>query len=247
MIKQLLLTAILFLLLACCVAPCGQAARQFNGTSHSLSAANVDLSGVNKLSLAFWLWWDSYANNDKLAFEFSPDINSNPGFIVDPNSSTGGVFEVYTRVTAYSSAFFTRPSAGAWHHYVIVIDMSKSSQEVDAVYVDGASQSLTLGSNGNNTGNWTNDTLYFMSRNNSSLFGAGKLAEVALYPGIKLTADDVTALFKGASPQMVRPTDKHYYWPLLGRTSPEPELFFGRTATVNSATQADHPRVFLPR
>ena len=37
-----------------------------------------------------------------------------------------------------------------------------------------------------------------------------------------------------------------YYWPLIGRTSPEPELIRGATATVNGATAIAHNAVIYP-
>jgi len=62
--------------------------------------------------------------------------------------------------------------------------MSKASNEVDSVYVDGVSQSLGYSQNNNNSGNFANSTLNFMSRNGASHFGAGRLAEIGLWPGV---------------------------------------------------------------
>jgi hypothetical protein len=63
----------------------------FNGTTQSGNAA-VDLSGTNVVTLAFWLNWAAYANDDKLAFEFGNSPSGfnglTTGFIVNPNSSS---------------------------------------------------------------------------------------------------------------------------------------------------------------
>ncbi len=45
-------------------------ARQFNGTSDfAVTAASLDLSGTNVLTVAFWLYWDAFANDDRFAME----------------------------------------------------------------------------------------------------------------------------------------------------------------------------------
>ena len=67
----------------------GQLRRQ-----HRRRRAAVDLSGTSQLTLEFWLNWSAYANNDDLAFEFTPNFNNNDGgFLVDPNAGElGGKF-----------------------------------------------------------------------------------------------------------------------------------------------------------
>jgi len=235
------------LLLLCALLAPVMGARSFNGTSDAMSAASVDLSGVNKITLVFWLYWDSFTNNDDLAMEFTANFSaSTGGFYLDPNSSTSGTFELGLKgdVGIYSG-HFPRPSAAAWHHYAIVFDKSQTV-EIGAVYVDGASQTVTPISTNDNTNNFASSTLYFMSRNASTLFGAGRMADAAIYPGIVFSADDINALAKGASPRMVRLTAKPYYWSILGRASPEPELFYGATAALTGTSQVEHPRIFYP-
>jgi PKD repeat protein len=159
-------------------------ATRFDGTNDYASAP-LNLSGTRQLTVEFWLNWNSYANDDKLAFEFTPNFNNtNGGFLINPNSSTsGGRFEVAVgRNGTRNNAYFTRPSAGVWHHYAIVFNTSAllTSQYI-TVYVDGKAVSITKGSSGNGAGAFANSTLYFMSRGGSSLFGAGSLDEVAIY------------------------------------------------------------------
>jgi len=159
-------------------------AASFDGTNDA-ATASLNLSGTRQLTVEFWLNWSTYANDDKLAFEFTPNFNNtNGGFLINPNSSTSsGRFEVAIgRNGTRNNAYFTRPSAGAWHHYAIVLNTSAllSSQYI-TVYVDGKAVSITKGSSGNGAGSFANSTLYFMSRNGNSLFGKGALDEVAIY------------------------------------------------------------------
>jgi PKD repeat protein len=170
----------------------------FNGTT-SAATANVDLSAANKLTVEFWLKWDSYANDDRLAMEFTSNFNGTPGgFLVDPNApEQGGKFAVgigsgLTR----NNVYFARPSAGAWHHYAFVIDTSAPAANEITPYVDGQAVTYVKNDSGTGAGNFANSQLYFMSRAASSLFGAGDLDEVALYTRA-LSASTIAGHFGG--------------------------------------------------
>jgi PKD repeat protein len=170
-------------------------AATFDGTNDA-ARASLNLSGTARPTLEFWLNWTAYANDDKLAFEFTPNLNNtNGGFLVNPDSSTsGGQFEVAMgRSTTRNSIFFARPSAGVWHHYAFVFNATTSSPSITP-YVDGKVVSFSKGSSGSAGGNFANSTLYFMSRNASSLFGKGSLDEVALYSQ-NLTATQIAQHF----------------------------------------------------
>jgi PKD repeat protein len=155
----------------------------FNGTNSAAQAA-LNLSSTNKLTLEFWMKWDTYANNDALAFELTPNFNSNPGgLLVDPNApEEGGKFAVgIGSGESRNTAYFTRPSAGVWHHYAFVMDTSAPASEEIIPYVDGQPVPYVKTRSGTGAGNFANSSLYFMSRAASALFGSGDLDEVALY------------------------------------------------------------------
>jgi PKD repeat protein len=155
----------------------------FNGTS-SAAQANLDLSATSKLTLEFWMKWDGFANDDDLAFELTPNFNSNPGgFIVDPNApEEGGKFGVgIGSGESRNTAYFARPSAGAWHHYALVMDTGAPAADQVVPYVDGLPVPYVKSKSGTGAGNFANSSLFFMSRAASALFGSGDLDEVALY------------------------------------------------------------------
>lgn len=160
----------------------GNNAVQFNGTASSGSVA-LDLSDTNVVTLEFWLYWNAFANDDDIAFEFTADFNSGNGFLVDPNSSDGS-FSVAMHETGavYNDSQFTRPSAAAWHHYVVVFNRAQADTALKVIpYVDGSTVSYTKSGSGAISANFASSTLYVMARNNASLFGAGRLDEVAIY------------------------------------------------------------------
>ena len=119
-------------------------ALSYNGSTDGSFAA-INLSATNIATLSFWMKWTTNANDDDLAFEYTPNYNSNAGgFIADWNSSGygGGKFEAGMGKGngTYWNDLFTRPSAGAWHLVHLVFNRSGPTNKV---YVDGSLQTLT--------------------------------------------------------------------------------------------------------
>ena len=157
-------------------------ALSYNGSTDGSFAA-INLSATNIVTLSFWMKWTTNANDDDLAFEYTPNYNTNAGgFIADWNSSSfgGGKFETGMGKGdgTYWTDLFTRPSAGTWHLVHLVFNRSGSTNKV---YVDGSFQTLTTGTRtASGMGNFSNSSLYFMSRAASALNAAGTLDEVRL-------------------------------------------------------------------
>jgi hypothetical protein len=120
-----------------------------------------------------------------LALEFTPDFNEHAGgLLVDPNASDGGgTFGVGVGEGASrNNVFFAQPSAEQWHYYAFVIDTEGSGASEITPYVDGYAVSYTKSESGTG-GGFADSTLYWMSRDASSLFGAGDMQDLALYDG----------------------------------------------------------------
>jgi hypothetical protein len=78
----------------------------------------------------------------------------------------------------YWTDLFARPSTATWHLVHLVFDRSGPTNRV---YVDGSLQPLTTGTRtASALGNFSNSSLYFMSRAASTLNAAGTLDEVRL-------------------------------------------------------------------
>lgn len=228
-------------------------ARLFNPSlsiDYLQSSSTLNLSSYNKLSLSFWLYWDSFANNDNEALELGASgVLTVGGFSINPNDASnngGGKFGFGPQAGSggYQYATFTRPSAAVWHHYLFTMDITGTSGLV--AYVDNVSQSLTYALNSTPTGNFGNLTLNFMSRNGSSLFGSGRMAEVALWPGIILPSDAIKSLAYGYEPKLIKLPSLGWYWPLMGNASPEIELIKGNNATVTGTSYIQHPTTLSP-
>lgn len=169
----------------------GQALR-FDGVDDYVSAG-INLSGASVVTVSFWAKWTTNANDDKLVLEYTNNFNGKNGFIADWNTSTGDFsFGTSKSDSTYWADRFTRPSAGEWHHVVLVMDRATP---VNTAYVDGVSQSFTTSlHNSASMGNFDNSTLYFMSRGGASLFGDGVLDDVRIY-NRALSASEVKRLY----------------------------------------------------
>jgi sugar lactone lactonase YvrE len=154
----------------------------FDGSTGA-AQANVNLSGTHELTIEFWMKWHAYGADDKLALEFTPNFNSNPGgFLVDPDATPGSDFSVAIESGGYyNNVLFERPSAETWHYYTFVIDTEASGESEITPYVDGHAVSYTKAASDTITGNFASSTLYWMSRDASELFGKGSMQDLALY------------------------------------------------------------------
>ena len=172
----------------------GGGAASFDGID-DFAQAPVNLSATSKLTVEFWMRWNTFADNDSLAMELTENFNGNDGgLLVDPNAEQGdfgvGIGNPETR----NNVYFARPSAGAWHHYAFVLDASAPAAEQITPYVDGKAVAFSKGASHTGTGPFANSTLYFMSRAGANLFGGGSLDDVALYDQ-KLSATQIATHF----------------------------------------------------
>ena len=120
-------------------------AARFDGVDDSAGAA-LQLAGKSAITVEFWMKWNSYSNDDRLAMEYTPNYNDNAGgFVVDPNSSYGNFAVGLGQGSSRNLSLFARPSAGAWHHYAFVLDTTAPASEQVVPYVDGKAGRLHQG------------------------------------------------------------------------------------------------------
>jgi hypothetical protein len=130
----------------------------------------------------------------------------------------------------------TSLTVGTWHSVV----GSVTSATLREVWIDnaGSANSIVSVSPGTlaKTSIGANDAGGTLSANVDH-----ELADIALWSAI-LGADDRAALAAGVSPALVRPDALELYVPLI-RGGQDRR---GGEFTINNATVADHPRVFMP-
>lgn len=129
-------------------------------------------------------------------------------------------------------------TANQWNHIGLV--KNGTGAGALAAYLNGSSQTTT--SNGSIANGA--ESLRF-GLNNQGAHGAdGRIAQVCIW-NVALSAAEVFALSRGASPYTIRPTSLKGFWPLFGVASPEPDLSGnGNPATATGTpAAADHAPV----
>jgi hypothetical protein len=177
----------------------------FDGSTSYGVTSNIDLSPYRKITVAWRMWWNAFANDDALAMELSANVNANYGaFLVNPNSSNLGFGCGTVTPAGYTVPTYARPSAKQWHHYAMTIDMTKTSAAVD-LYVDGILQTPTDRTyDAAPSGNFANQPLYLMSRGGGALFGNGRMEALGIW-GRMLTANEIADM--NAKPfELLQPT-----------------------------------------
>lgn len=170
----------------------------------------IDLSHTNKAAMEFWMLWDAYSDNNGLALEFGFG-NALGGMVVNPNSSSngGGNFSAFTRRYdgGFNEELIPRPSAGVWHHYVVVMDRAAAAlTDQVKIYVDGALVDDEPFSQVPLDGNFRGpDTLFVMCRAGSSLFGNGDMQHLVVYDHL-LSPERIAAHYAKGLGDVVSPT-----------------------------------------
>lgn len=184
-----------------------EGALSFDGVNDDGKVA-LNLSAQSKITVELWLKFDANNESDALAMEYTSNFNTQSGFIFNYNASevsgrsvagfvNGGTNEHWTDS-------FTKPTAGAWHHWAIVMDRATPANKV---YCDGVLLTNTTVTHAAATyGNFANDALNLMCRNGASLFGGGDMAHLAIYSG-ELSKARIEAHFAAnPSPKYFPPT-----------------------------------------
>ena len=226
-------------------------ARDFNGSTQYGQSA-INLSAHSKLTVSMWLWIDARsAGSFDMYMEFGPGDQSAGTFGIYDESAGGvdklNIYHVGTNGSSFAKYPFLTLSQ--WNHLLFTGDFTLSTDEVN-LYLNGALQTpSSRPANINNTSGSTyaNTTLNFMSRNAASLHGDGKQAEVGIWGGVVLNANEAMALYRGARARDVRPGSLTHHWPMWGNSSPEPFMVQGGTnlTLTGSPSKANHPPVSM--
>jgi hypothetical protein len=224
-------------------------ARHLNGTSdHLASTSAIDLSGVTKLTVAIWVYVDSYASpgsGDATILSLGA-VNTAGSFriVANNNHDKWSILTYQGGGAGFSQLDYFHPSAGAWHLYLVHLDTSADYQ-VAGAWLDNVAQTpaILTGLDPFSSA-YGNATLHIGSVGGTSSFLNGSVAFGAIWAGHLLNSSDRTAVWTGL------PTDASvapdYYWTIAGSASPEPATDGGINLTVTGTTQTDGPELVQP-
>ena len=220
-------------------------ALSFNGSSQRADlGAWDDIEGLSQFTLCAFVTVHTLGNFREI---IGNNHASNIGYAMSLAGTSGGSDDVslYCRngSTRYAYTSGNIISAGVRNHWLMQFDGAQAESARLAFWLNGVSQPVSMANAGS-----TVTTVPTSSANTSlgcfmpsSLFTHCTVAEVAVWSST-LTAGEITSLARGVSPLEVRPVSLRHYYPLYGRTSPEPDLVGGDSATlVGSPAAADHP------
>lgn len=178
----------------------GNKAMLFDGSAGSLrTAAAFPMSTLSAITVEFWLKIAAFNNTDDMAMEVTATGgNATGGWSIDPCAAAGN-FAVWGHTPGGTNEKrWTRPSTGGFHHYAFVLKKSTLNGAITG-YLDGSLWTPLSTTETDTTDNWAlNQTLYFMARGAASLFLAGTMDEVAVYPS-DIGAARIAAHFSAAS------------------------------------------------
>lgn len=218
-------------------------ARAFtSASSHKLQNDNAVVTDV-PLTIACWMRTASTATT-QVALAIGKRVTQAQRYQL--YFTSGGRIGGYcqnaagTQVATFNDSSGVNYSANTWYHGAVVFNTTTDR----TVYRDG----------GNATNNTTSvtvgtvDTTNIGTRFDGSAFGVylnGQIAWPAAW-NAALTAAEIAALAKGASPLTVRPDALVWHPPLFGNNSPEEDWVGSFPMTVTGATKAAQPRIIMP-
>lgn len=169
------------------------------------STATIDLSGTSIITVEFWANIPAYNDAGAVLVEDGGIFSTvNTGFLIDPDGgggSSAGKLEIDMHCASGDVALsFTRPSAGAWHHWAVVLDKTQTFPANIVFYADGVKQTgATVGTATNTCAEGFGDNdFHVMSRQATSLFLKGKVDELKVFKYTRSAAQIAYDYNKGA-------------------------------------------------
>src|SRR5262245_5363383 len=205
-------------------------ARLFNGSTENFKLTGLDLSLLDKITVAFRAYHDTNTDDAiRCLFDFGTDSNGGIGITTTWNSAT----PFLVQKTQSSTNRWTGPakaSATTWHQYLITIPFA-----TDPIFwIDGVFAALTR-NDGNIAGNYGAFTACWGSRAGGDRFWGGRIADFAMWGKIpNFGPPEALALYQGLSPLRLYPRHLILYVPFFG--APPDYALASRVAPLNFPT-----------
>lgn len=216
-------------------------ARSFNGTSDRIGFAGINGLGTLVANGAFTLSVWIYQTSHNVRMSALADWNSaGSAQSVDIEITAANAIAWNVGINTANTVVTTGVTAAlnTWYHVALTYDGSTIAK----AFVLGTVGSTTIAQNRA----LPNGTTLTLGRGGAfnSLFFAGRIAELVVWKGVVLTANQIKALAAGANPAMTNPGGIVLYLPLPGADSPEPDYSGSRlNGTLTGTAAANHPPV----
>ena len=160
----------------------------FNGAGDKLTANGAGMAGSTTATWSGWINWGDFSNENIIG-SLGPfgslrlEGNNGGGY-----TAWGPAILVTLSLNGQTNTQWApAPSLNTWHYVSLVADISQPASGEMKLYIDGQAQPLQTyaGNNGNNTGTFSNETVYFGGWIYDWFYGNGKLNEVRLTPAAR--------------------------------------------------------------
>lgn len=211
-------------------------ARSFVRTSSQYLEVDSPPVTAAPFTVAAWVWTDEGSNDKVVAFIGDKDSASQYWYLaVDASERVLWEANATTAARARSGVVF---GLSQWNH-LVGVERSATDREV---YYNGASQATNATSKSPSGADRV--SIGRSGTSSPGIYWDDHMAEVAVW-NVALNTDEITALSKGVSPLLIRPTSLVFYLPLVRDADKDIKGGLSLTA-FNTPTVADHPRVFNP-
>ena len=169
-----------------------------NGTNQYVTIPTIDLSSNKAVTLTMWVNRTYSTTAEHMLFERSPNYTTvTNGFALFADDiSCKGINAALLGNVGYSSACYTQPSSGVWHHLAVVYDKSQAGTNAVNLYIDGVLQTpSSRPQTTTNTNQFGSRASWLFSRDGSSDFSAGEVDDLRLYDET-LTAAQIQQIYQ---------------------------------------------------
>lgn len=217
-------------------------ARSFAGGTDKLQYGNAPTAGVWQIgAVAFWYRFTSATVMEM--FSIYPAGGRNGfGILANPFNAGRIYVEAYDNSAPTAFAASTNPGSNDdnWHHFAY--NFNTNNGAANSIYSEGALVTSANASKAWPIDNFVAGAPINLGADVSGFYTAysGSLADLGLWIGGQLTADEIAALAKGASPDRFRPDLLELYVPLVRDTH---DLMGRAVSTISGTSIVDHPRV----
>jgi hypothetical protein len=231
-------------------------ARDFNGTSDYIDLGDIDVGGLTLLNISIWFNAATLRDFDEICSKRDSALSGIGITLGGASYGDNNDILVYVFDGSDRWAWSTNDwiAADTWNHAFLAYN-GGGATDADKLrfWGNGVQRTLTFSSAGvvtttpNNARGFLICATYY-----SGIVGwlDGRAAELAIWaggsPGGLTVEQAADVLSKGYSPKFLRLNGLHYF-PLIGRNSPETDMWSSTTGTLNGAPTAfEHPRIINP-
>lgn len=206
-------------------------------TNQRITGTSTVAKNLTNFTLAGWINYSGGNTMQSFGFGSSNIHNTYIGWYATTPR------QIYFVVANGSNANgYVAKNVTGWHHAAFTFDGSQTGNSNRLkIYFDGVNETATFaGTIPSATSNNAANEDVRIGQDVNGTFGSGEYAEIGAWQAT-LNAEEISSLYKGMKPNLVRPDSLVLYTPLVREIQ---DVVGGITLTDTNTTVATHPRVY---